>query len=168
MSSMSTDNNEIERKTDFGFKVSQYNNPNQRESEPLLKAIGDATEPFEAQSLAYKVIVAGALVERGILPDSKAGGQMIMGERIPFGEYFICVDVLDVIPDKGDILVRCLAKGERMSDKEYLFWETVAQHEKIQKVIFAHESELDPLEERFIKRLKELYQKVDLIHVPIS
>lgn len=137
------------------------------ESTPLIHAIGEATDPFAANALAYKGIVISELTKNGAFPSQQARGHLLFGERIPFEKHVICVDILDEFADQTAILVRCLARAERLYVEELAFWEAVAQNEKIRRVLFVHEAGLHPLEDRFIQRLMELYLRVELIHMGV-
>ncbi len=87
--------------------------------------------------------------------------------RIPFDAHSICVDIVQEFADGTALLIRCIAKEERLYMEELPFWESAAQSKSIRQLIFTHEAELHPLDEQCIKRLLEQHQKVKCVHVGI-
>ncbi len=147
------------------FHVSKYNDPRQTIETPLMTALGEATDPFEANAIAYKLYVAGQLTRDNALPGETAGGHLSFGVRVAYGEHSICIDMLDEFPDRTTVFVRCLSRNESLSKEEYPFWESIAQHDLTKKCIFAVESEMHPLDEAFIKRMASAFPKVHLTFI---
>jgi hypothetical protein len=152
---------------DRQFKHLQYNDPTSTDNTPLVHLIGAATDPFEANSLAYKMIAGGELLTKGMLVNEKEKGTISFGTRVPFEENTIQVDILNELADKTLIGVRCLATDERLYKEEYGFWEAIAPSPQTKKLIFAYQSNLHPIDEAFLGKMVELYPTVELLLVPV-
>ena len=159
-SAFSTTGEAIQQADEF-FSASKYNDPNIENDTPLMTIMAEVKDPFELSVLAFKLHVAAELIKRGILHGDQTGARLSFGPQIPLEEAHMRVDIIDEFEDGSWIVVRCLAKNERMHEGELAFWENVTSNKMTKKVIFAFQSKLHPLDEAFVKLLQRDYAHVE-------
>lgn len=150
---------------DARFRVANYNNPATATDEPLMTQLANTKDPFEASVLAYKVRVIAELLRQGIFPEQKDGGRVAFGELVPFNDTRVRLDGIAELPDSSLIIVRALATGERMAERELAFWETATTNPSCKEIIFAHASAMHPFDEAFIKLIAKHSAKVKELQI---
>lgn len=145
---------------DTNFRILSYNNPESVTSVALMEAINRATDPFEAQSLAYKIIASAELFKQKLIPSEQEGTHAIYGQISNFDGKNFRIDLLINLPDKKEIIIRFLAKKEKISKDEYFFIEALLEDNLVSKLFIIHQAEINPLDDIFFKGLSTRYPKL--------
>ena len=147
------------------FRVLSYNNPDSIKPVGLMEAINQAADTFEAQSLTYKLIASAELLKQKLIPTTKDGAQLVYGSISHFSGKDFRIDLLVNLPGNKEIIVRFLAKKERLPKEEYFFIESLLEDDLIIKLLIIYQAEISPLDDIFFKRLSGKYQKLIVQHI---
>lgn len=142
------------------FRVLFYNNPDSVKPMGLLEAMKQATDSFETESLAYKLIASAELLKQKLKLTAENGAQSVYGSISHFSGKDFRIDFLINLPDNKKIIARFLAEKEKMSEEEYFFIESLLENDSIDKLFIIHQAEIFPLDDIFLKRLSGKYQKL--------
>lgn len=88
---------EMDQRDDF--RVLSYNNPDSVKPIGLLEAIKQATDSFETESLAYKLIASAELLKQKLNLTAEDGAQSEYGSISHFSDKNFRVDLLVNFPD---------------------------------------------------------------------